>query len=346
MSKKITAITVTKQAPTVAPNIAVVDDWVKPKAGPGEVLVETEASAMNHLDLWVGIGLPGVDLTYPRVSGADGAGRISAVGKGVDESWIGRRVVLNAAVPRQSPVLPDIVPAPPAISMIGEHVAGTHAAAFVAPVTNVLPIGDADAIQAAAYALSFLTAWRMLSRANIRPGHSVLITGIGGGVALSAFCLARQFGCHVIVTSRHQHKLDKAVALGAEDTILDTGEDFSRAVRTATNKRGVDICVDSVGKAIHLGCIKSLARGGNYVTCGCTTGPDATTDLARIFWNQQSILGSTMGNMEEFREVMSFFLSHQIEPVIDSVHAPTDAAKAYERLETGHQFGKVVFNWQ
>ena len=347
MLATIKAITVTKQCAIVAPHVAVVDDWPTPEVGPGEVLIETEASAMNHLDLWVGIGLPGIELTYPRVGGSDGAGRIIQVGQGVDESWLDTRIVINAAKLKPSALLPNVIPAPPEISMIGEHINGTHASAFVAPVTNVFPIGDADAVAAAAYSLSFLTAWRMLStKANLRPGQSVLITGIGGGVALSAFCLAKHFGCHTIVTSRYQHKLDHALALGADDAILDSGEDFSRPVRAATNKRGVDVCIDSVGKAIHLGCIKSLARGGKYVTCGCTTGPDAKTDLARIFWNQQSILGSTMGSMEEFREVMNLFLRDQIQPVIDSVHPPSEATEAYERLETGHQFGKIVFDWK
>ena len=340
------AAVITEQGPDVAANVRLVDDWPEPVAGPGEVVIRTEASALNHLDLWVGRGLPGLNLEYPRVSGSDGAGIVDSVGDGVDASWIGQRVVLNAAKPVPDPLRPDVDPAPHDISMIGEHEPGAMAAQFVAPVANVVPIGDADPVEAAAFALTHLTAWRMLvTRARLQAGQTVLITGIGGGVALAALNIARHFGCRVIVTSRHQEKLERAQELGASYAVLDTGADWSREVRGATGRRGVDICVDSVGKALHLSGIKALARGGTYVTCGCTTGPDATTDLARVFWNQLSILGSTMGDMDEFRSVIALFRSGAMRPVIDTVYAPSDAAAAYARLESGAQFGKLVVRW-
>ena len=148
----------------------------------------------------------------------------------------------------------------------------------------------------------------------------------------------------MIVTSRHQAKLEAARALGADHGVLDEGEDFSRAVRKITAGRGVDICADSVGKAIHLSCIKSLVRGGVFVSCGCTTGPDAVTDLARLFWNQLTIVGSTMGTMEEFREVTALLVSGAIEPVVDCVVPASRGAEAFARLESGDQFGKVVID--
>ena len=334
------AATIAQQGSPVSPNVRIVDDWPEPTAGAGEVIIRTEASALNHLDLWVGRGLPGI-------GGSDGCGRVEAVGDGVDESWIGRRVIINAAVPIPERVHPDRRAAPLDISMIGEHTNGTHRAKFAAPVTNILDIGDTDPIDAAAYGLSHLTAWRMLvTRAQLRAGMTVLITGIGGGVALAALTIAKHFGCTTIVTSRHQWKLDKATELGADHAVLDEGEDWSRAVRGCTGKRGVDICADSVGKAIHLSCIKSLARGGVFVTCGTTTGPDATTDLARVFWNQLTIIGSTMGDMREFDESSSLLRTGAIKPVIDSVHTAADARAAYERMEAGDQFGKIVIDWR
>ncbi|MCH8211515.1 MAG: zinc-binding dehydrogenase [Planctomycetes bacterium] len=340
------AVVIAKQGTPVAPNVQVVDDWPDPTAAPGNVLVKTEASALNHLDLWIGRGLPGLDFDYPRITGSDGCGTIEAVGAGVDESWMGKRVVVNAAVPQPQPELPEIGSGPGDIRMIGEHDPGTMAEKFVAPVTNVACVGDAEPTDAAAYALTHLTAWRMLiSRAQLRAGQTVLITGIGGGVALACLNIARHFGCKTVVTSRHQSKLDKAADLGATHGILDTGEDWSRQVRQVTSKQGADVCADSIGKAVHLSCIKSLARGGVFVTCGCTTGPDATTDLARMFWNQCSIMGSTMGDMDEFRQAISLLNSGAIKPVVDSVHDANDAAKAYERLESGDQFGKVVIRW-
>jgi NADPH:quinone reductase-like Zn-dependent oxidoreductase len=232
--------------------------------------------------------------------------------------------------------------------MIGEHVSGTLAERFVAPLANVLEIGDSDPVQAVAFGLTHLTAWRMLvSRARVQPGQWVLITGIGGGVALAALAIARHLGCKTIVTSRHQSKLDRAKALGADHGVLDTGpgNDWSKTVRTITGRRGVDVVIDSIGKSVHLAGIKSLARGGCFVTCGTTTGADAVTDLARIYWSQLSILGSTMGDMEEFRAVTALLRCGAIRPVIDSVSAADHAAKAYARLESAEQFGKVVVTW-
>ncbi|MHC4429131.1 MAG: zinc-binding dehydrogenase [Planctomycetota bacterium] len=341
------AAVIERQGKDVAANVRVVDDWPEPAAGPGEVVVRTEASAMNQLDLYVGRGVPGLELDYPRVTGSDGCGVVESVGEGVDEAWLNRRVVLNAAVPQPRPPHPEAAPLGICeIHMIGEHEHGTMAAKFRAPVANVLDVGDTDPVEAAAFALTHLTAWRMLvSRARMEAGSSVLITGIGGGMALALLNISRHLGCATIVTSRHQWKLDRALELGADHAILDTGEDFSRAVRTVTGRRGVDICADSIGKAVHLACMKSLARGGVFVTCGTTSGPDAVTDLARVFWNQCSIIGSTMGDMAEFRQVVSLLKQGQMKPVVDSVHEAADAAAAYARLQSAEQFGKVVVRW-
>jgi len=339
------ALLVMRQGDPVAPNVEP-GEAADPVPAAGEVLVRTEASALNHLDLWVGRGLPGIDFTYPRWGGSDGCGRVEAVGTGVDEAWIGRRVIMNAAKPKPDPVQPDLAPAPPDVSMIGEHELGAHAERFVVPAANVLDVGDADPVEAAAFGLTHLTAWRMLvTRAGVRAGDSVLITGIGGGVALAALGICRHLGCRTIVTSRHAAKLERARELGADETILDEGEDWSRAVRGATGRRGVDVCVDSVGRAIHASCVKSLRRGGTFVTCGCTTGPAATTDLARIFWSQLRLVGSTMGDMDEMRQVTSLFRAGHLRPVIDAVYDVADGRRAYERLEAGEQFGKLVIRW-
>ncbi len=341
------AIVITKRGNPVSPNIAFVTDRAKPSPKASEVLVKTQASALNSLDLWVGRGLPGIDTHYPFVSGSDGAGEIVEVGEGVDNSWIGRRILLNAAVVHADRPHPDSRTSGEEISMIGEHTEGTMGEFFVAPATNVLDIGGADPLQAVAFGLTHLTAWRMLvTRAHLRPGMSVLVTGIGGGVAVALLNIAKHFGCRVIVTSRHQSKLDRALALGASDGILDDGSDWSRAVRAVTKKRGVDIVADSIGKAVHASCLKSLVRGGVFVTCGATTGGDATTDLSRVFWNQLTIVGATMGDMNEFRDAATLFRNGSIMPVIDSIHRPADAIKAFERLEASNQFGKIVIDWR
>jgi len=345
------AIVVQKQGSPVAQNVLLRSDWPEPAhPEPGQVVVKTLCSAFNHMDLWVGRGVPGLDLDYPRVSGCDACGEVVAVGLGVDPAWVGRRVVYNAAVQipdRPRPSDPPGSTLAANYELIGEHHFGAHAEQFTVPAGNIADVGDADPAQAAAFGLCALTAYSMMvTKGDLRPGQNVLITGIGGGVATSALAIAKHLGCPVCVTSRHQRKLDLAKDLGADHTILDEGQDWSRDVRGWTGKRGVDMAVDSVGKATHLACIKSLARGGAYVTPGCTTGPDATTDLARIFWNQLRILGSTMGSNDEFKEVVALFKGGHLRPVVETVYAPNDCVSAYERLEGGQQFGKLVIDWR
>ncbi|MCC5787825.1 MAG: zinc-binding dehydrogenase [Phycisphaerales bacterium] len=345
------AIVCTKQGAPVANNIRLQDDWPdEPAPAPGWVTIKTLASAFNHMDLWVGRGVPGLKLEYPRVSGCDACGIVESVGEGVDNAWVGRMVIANAAVVQPERQHPDDPPAStlaPNYELIGEHTHGMHKHRYSVPAANLAAIGpDADPVQAAAFGLTMLTAWSMMvTKGDLRSGQSVLITGIGGGVATAALKIAKHHACPVIVTSRHQWKLDRAKQLGADETILDEGQDWSKQVRSFTNKRGVDMAVDSAGKATHLSCIKSLARGGAYVTPGCTSGPDATTDLARIFWNQLRVLGSTMGGNEEFRELAALFNTGKLEPVIDKVYSPEECVDAYKRLEGAEQFGKIVVRW-
>lgn len=344
------ALVISSKGNPVSPQAQFRTDWPEPDAPrPGWVVIRTLATAFNQMDLWVGRGVPGLELTYPRVSGCDACGVVECVGEGVDPAWIGRRVIVNAALrlpERQSPDDPPATTLTPNYELIGEHHNGMLAELFAAPAANLADIGHEDPVEGAAFGLCALTAWSMMiTKGQLRAGQSVLITGIGGGVATAALAIAIHAGCRVAVTSRHQWKLDKAIALGAHAGFLDSGQDWSREVRAWTAKRGVDMAVDSSGKATHLNCIKSLARGGAYVTPGCTSGPDAVTDLARIFWNQLRLLGSTMGSNDEFKEVVSLFRRGLLKPVIDSVFPAQDGRKAYERIEAAEQFGKVVVTW-
>ncbi len=343
------ALVISKQGPIVHENVTLAD-WPDPPAPPaGHARVRTLCSALNHLDLWVGKGVPGLKLTYPRVGGSDACGVIDALGPDTDSSWLGKQVILNAASAKPAAPRPDDPPTPLAADyeLLGEHHHGVHAQFFNAPVTNLQHLPAIDPPHAAAFGLTFLTAYSMLvTKAQVRPGHFVLITGIGGGVATATLNLCVAFGARPIVTSRQQWKLDKARDLGAIAGILDDGSDFSRKVREATAGRGADIAIDSSGKATHLWCIKSLARGGTYATPGCTSGPDATTDLARIFWNQLRILGSTMGSNDEFASLTAMLRAGKLAPVVDRVFPAANGADAYAHLASSQQMGKVVIDWR
>lgn len=345
------AIVVEKQGSPVAPNIRYRTDWADlPEPREGWVNIRTLASAFNQMDLWVGRGVPGLKLEYPRVSGCDACGVVEEVGSGVDPAWKGRRVMVNAALVVPARTHPDDPPGTtlaPAYELVGEHYNGMMAERFSVPAANLAAVGEADAIEAAAFGLCALTCYSMvMTKGQLRPGQSMLITGIGGGVATAALGLAKHLSCRIAVTSRHQWKIDRAKELGADFGVVDTGQDWSKDIRAWSNKRGVDMAVDSSGKATHLNCIKSLARGGTYVTPGATSGPDAVTDLARVFWNQLRLLGSTMGSNDEFRECAALFNTRKWRPAVDQVFKPDQAVKAYERLEGAEQFGKIVIDWR
>jgi len=346
------AVVISRQGAPVAPNIAWVSDWPTDPAPPtGSAVIRTLASALNHMDIWVGMGIPGVDLTYPRVSGCDACGEVESVGPGVDAAWVGRRVIYNAAVAQHAHPRPDDptgATLAPDYHLIGEHTHGAHRERFTVPVDNLAVVHkDTDPTIAAAFGLTFLTAYSMIiTKGRLRPGQTVLITGIGGGVATAALSICKWMACPAVVTSRSKDKLDRAAKLGAALTILDQGQDWSKDVRAWAGKRGVDMAVDSVGKPTHMNCIKSLARGGAFVTPGNTGGPRVETDQARIFWNQLRILGSTMGTNDEFREIAALFRASHLAPVVDSVFKAKDAQKAWQRLEAAEQFGKIVLDWR
>lgn len=344
------ALIVEQAAPGQVSNvIRTVKDWPElDPAAPGQVQVRILASALNHMDLWVAMGIPGLDLAYPRITGCDACGVVETIGAGVEPAWIGRRVIFNAAVRQPYHSGPDDSSGShraPLYELIGEHTNGAHCERLNLPAANIQDVGDKDPIDAAAFGLVSLTAYGMIRKADLRPGESVLITGIGGGVATAAMAICRWMGCRVCVTSRHQWKLDRALELGADHAILDSGEDWSKAVRAWTNKRGADVIIDSIGSAVHMGCVASLGRGGRFVTCGATSGPVGDTHLGRVFWNQLQILGSTMGSNNEFAEVVSLFRAGHLSPVIDSVHPWSKAPKAWKRLEDSEQFGKIVLRW-
>jgi NADPH:quinone reductase and related Zn-dependent oxidoreductases len=228
--------------------------------------------------------------------------------------------------------------------VLGEHLPGTLAEYIVVPEVNVAGVdANTNAAEAAAFTLATLTAWRMLTtRARVASGEHVLIWGIGGGVALACLQIAKLLGAKVTVTSGSEAKLQRARELGADDAILHRGVDVGREMRARTGKRGVDVVVDTVGEATWTQSLGALGRRGRLVTCGGTSGPMVTTDVRRLFWNQWSILGSTMGSESEFRAIVAHFNAGRLRPPVDRVYDLSEGLAAYDRLQRGEQFGKVV----
>ena len=313
--------------------------------GPHDVRVAVRAAALNHLDLFVLGGLPGITLGFPHIVGTDAAGVVDQVGSAVTRVKTGDRVVVNPGLSCGAcPMcLADQDPFCRSFGVIGEHFPGTAAEYLVVPERNVAVVADhLSWHQAAALPLATLTAWRMVAtRARLTAGETVLIWGIGGGVSLAALQIAKHLGARVIATSSSDHKLALAKSLGA-DWVLNHGtQDVAKETRAFT-KVGVDVVVDSVGEKTWDKSLKALRPGGRLVTCGATTGPIVQIDIRKLFWFQWSILGSTMGSMSDFAAMMAVANQGKLVPVIDTVVSLDDGVKAYERLEKGEQLGKVV----
>ena len=325
-------------------------DLIKPEPRRGEIRVRVRAAALNHLDLFVVSGLPGVTITPPWVLGADATGVVDAIGdlSGVADNQlkVGDTVIINGGI---SDLTCEYCKAGEQslcvnFKLLGEHLPGTLAEYITIPARNARSIPkDRPIEQAAAYTLSTLTAWRMVAtRARIKKSDNVLIWGIGGGVALAALEIVRLIGAKTWVTSHSEEKLALARGLGAENTLNYTTTDVGKEIRALTNKRGVDVVLDTVGEATWTQSLVALGRRGRLVTCGATSGPMVQMDVRRLFWNQWDIMGSTMGNEAEFDAVTNEFRAGRLTPLVDSVFDISQGRQAFERLQSGQQFGKIV----
>jgi NADPH:quinone reductase-like Zn-dependent oxidoreductase len=341
----VRALTISKNGGTE--QIEVRNDLPMPDLrGPGDVRIRVSAAALNHLDLFVIGGLPGVKLAAPFILGSDACGVIDAVGDDVKHVTVGDYVILNPGMSDGTCeyCLDGEQPLCPRYRILGEHVPGTMAEYVVLPGKNAHTIPrSVSSEQGAAFPLATLTAWRMLvSRARVKPGEDVLIWGIGGGVALAALQICKNIGARVWVVSSSDAKLERAAAMGADELLNRNLVDVAKVIREKTAKRGMDVVVDNVGQATWSQSLLALGRRGRLVTCGGTSGPTVETDVRRLFWNQWSLLGSTMGNDAEFEAITNELRAGRLLPPVDSVFSLDDGRLAFERLEKGEQFGKVV----
>ena len=323
------------------------DDLPTPELrAPTDVRIRVKAAALNHIDLFALAGLPGMQLVPPWVVGSDACGVVDAVGPGVTNVEPGDLVIVNPGISDRTCAYCQAGDQPLCLrfKVLGEHMPGTVAELIVLPAENVRAIPDSlDPTIAAAFPLATLTAWRMIhTRARVRRGERVLIWGIGGGVAIAALQICKQIGAEVWVTSRSDEKLRRARELGADHTLVTGKDDVAAAIRAATGKAGVDVVVDNVGRATWDQSLRALGKRGRLVTCGATSGPAVETDVRRLFWNQWNILGSTMGNDEEFDAITRELRMERLLPPVDSVWSLEQGRKAYARLESAEQFGKVV----
>jgi zinc-binding alcohol dehydrogenase/oxidoreductase len=299
------------------PEVLRYEDAPDPEPGPGEVLVELRAASLNRLDLWIRKGLPSVP--KPRILGADGAGLVD-----------GRRVLINPGIEHGDK-----------ITVIGEHMDGTHAELIAVPESNVYPIPDGMSFEeAAAFPLVYETSYRMLvTRAGLREGEWVLVWGVGGGVATAASSVARALGAKTIVTSGSDEKL---AAVEADAKVNHESGDVVEAVKEAKGGAGADVVVEHVGEATWQRSLQAARTGGRIAVCGATSGPNPPAALHRIWWKQLTILGSTMGTNADFEAVYELVASGRVRPVVDEVFPLAEAAAAHERMEAGEHIGKII----
>jgi NADPH:quinone reductase-like Zn-dependent oxidoreductase len=324
------------------PEVLRYEEAPDPAPAPGRAIVRVRACALNHLDLWQRRGLERVRIPLPHISGADVAGEI-ADGGGLFAT--GARVLLQPGLSCGSCAAcrEDRDNACADYSVLGYFSDGGYAELVSVPLENVVPIpAHVDFVSAAAFPLTFLTAWHMLlTRAALQPGNTVLVLAGGSGVGQAAIQIARIHGARVFATSAPS-KTDAVLALGAEQVFDHYAEDFAKRIRAATGGRGVDIVVEHVGEATWDRSVRALARGGRLVTCGATTGHAASIDLRHLFARQLSLLGSYMGRKSELLRAAELFFQGTLIPVIDQVMPLREMRAAHERLEAGKQFGKIV----
>jgi NADPH:quinone reductase-like Zn-dependent oxidoreductase len=322
------------------------EEIATPKIGADEVLVNVKATSVNHIDLWVRQGLPGVKFRLPMIPGVDAAGVVADKGESIRHVNVGDRVVVAQGIScghcthclnGNDSLCRDYI-------LIGEHRDGADAEYLAIPGRNVLPLSEKISFEeAAASALVFLTAWQMVvDKGRVKPGDDVLVIGVSSGVGSAALQIAKLLGARVIATTSTDEKEKKARGLGADVVINYNKQKVLDEVRRLTLKKGVEVVIDHVGRSVWEENIKTMAKGGRLVTCGATSGYEAVTDLRYVFYKQLEILGSTMGKKGDLITILKLIEQRKLRPVIDRVMPLKEAREAHRLIEAGKHFGKIV----
>ncbi len=315
-------------------------------SAPKDVIIKLEAAALNHIDIWVRMGATGMEIPMPHVLGADGAGIVVEVGSDVKTVKTGDKVCLYSftGCGRCEFCLSDRDFMCIRVRALGERLDGTYAEYVKVAPENCFPIPSYMTFdEAAAFPLVFLTVWRMLvTNARLQPGETILVTGIGGGVASAALQVAKLIGAKILVTSASDQKIERAKLLGADYGINHRRKNFADEVKVMTDNRGADVVLDSVAGELWEKSLASLAHGGRLVTCGATAGAEPNDDLDVMISKEVKIYGSTLGSREDFHQLLNFLKTAQIRPVIDRKFPLREAAAAQQHMEEARQFGKIV----
>lgn len=321
-------------------------DMEKPKISPYEVLVKVKACALNHLDIWVRQGLPGIEIPMPHILGSDIAGEVAEVGMEVKNFRPGDKVLIAPGVRCRKCVycITNSDSMCNSFKIMGFQVQGGYAEFAKAHVDNIIPISDKFSFEEwAAVPLVFLTAWHMLiTRGQLKPGENVLIHAAGSGIGSAAIQIARLSGARVITTARGEKKVEKAKQLGADEVIDYSKENYAERVRLITNNKGADLIFEHIGPDTWEKNLQCLARGGRMVVCGATSGPTSNIDIRFLFMKQHTIIGCYMGSKKELLDVLNLVELGRLRPVIDSTFPLKEAQEAHQKMLNRENFGKIV----
>ena len=328
------------------PEVLTLGERPSPALGPGMVRMRVRAASLNHIDIFLRRGLPGVKLALPHIPGCDAAGEIAEVGEGVTALKTGDRVLMNPSLScgKCEFCQRGDVSMCTTYRLVGEHTSGTCCEQIVLPAENAIPFPDTMTFEtAASVPLVFVTAWRMLiTRGRLRAGEDVLIHGASAGVGIACIQIAKIAGARVFAAASTEAKLDLCRSLGADVLINGEKEDVARRIREETGRRGVDVVVDYVGKATWQKSLQCLSRGGRLVTCGATTGYNPEEDLRHIFYRQLEVIGSTMGSRNELMAPLKLIFEGRMRPVVGAVYDLKDTPEAHRLMEERKSLGKIV----